>query len=296
MRVKRGSGFATRKMLFSYVFILSSEREVAAIKKAVPSLKLNSPISTATGKRKYVTMPADEMAKIRKVADAFAGQLPCYRADAYSLDTCDRVRIIGGPLAGIEGAMAMTQGKRTGQVILPVNDLFVVSTGEVPPANYIVLEFGRGNRHPYHTFENYLPRALQAMEQRLLTGRLDTPMQAELLKFVTRYGELTARTLNIESTHAALMLLSYAALNDRAEAECWHARCREILPTLKAELQIALLLTTLYAATGSQDYAKRLQTLIATWPPIAAADRRKLLVTTTLKKFDRIYTSLKHLK
>lgn len=298
MRVKKSTAneYATRKMIFSYVFIHDNERGIAALKKALPRLNLESPVSAKTGQRKYSTLPDYEMAMIRQVADAYAGQLPCYHRNTFNLDSCDRVRIVEGTLSGIEGAMAIKQGKHSGQVLLPLNDLFLVSTGEIPPNNYIVLQFGEGNRHPYHLFDNYLPRVTDALAQRLMTDSLETAAHVDLLKFVGKYGELSSRTLNIESTHAGLMLMSHAALGEKEEAEKWLERCHILLKSLKAELQIALHLAMMFAATGDRKIADSLRLTIDDWGIIAESDRKKKTVIDILEKFTRLYASLKYIK
>ena len=295
MRLKRaGDGkITTRKMVFSYVFILSTEREIAAIKKALPQLRLNSPLSAKTGKRKNLSMRDYEMSMFRKIADAFAGQLPCYNSDMYDLSVCDRVRVINGPFTGIEGAMVTTKGKRNGQVLLPMCGLFHVSTGDLPTSSYVVLEFGEGNRHPYHAFENYLPHVTKALEMRLSSNQLDEKSHAALLRFTVQYGKLQTKTLNIESTYSGLMLMSHAALGNEAETAKWLEHCNELLPKLKAELQLGMQLGMMYAATGDDRFAANLHQLINDWGELKTTDRKKKNAVNLLEQFEKYYATAK---
>ena len=287
MRVKRGANVAVRKSPLTYVFVHTTERGVAEIKKALPQLKLNAPINGVTGQRKHVALHDGEMQAFRKITDVFGGQLPCYPADTFDVEACDRVRIVAGAFAGVEGAMVPSQGKEGGLVVLPMRDLFLVSVGQQSPHNYIVLEFGRGNRHPYHEFDNYLPRVTAALRQRLTTGRIDDGAYADVAKFVHRYSELTARTLNIESMHSSLMLMSYAALGE--DCETWLVECKRLLPKLTASLQRTLHQAIMYAATGEETLARILRGTIAEWGEIAASDRKKRTVVNLLTEFESIY-------
>ena len=256
MRVNRGAKEAVRKLPLTYVFVCTTERGVAEIKKALPTLKLNAPISVATGQRKHVTLHDGEMRMFRKIAEVFGGQLPCYPAGAFDVESCDRVRIVAGPFAGVEGAMVPSQGKDGGLVVLPMRDLFCVSVGEQSPHNYKVLEFGKGSRHPYHEFDNYLPRVTAALRQRITTGSVDAAAYADVAKFVHRYSELTARTLNIESLYCSLMLMSYAALGE--DCRTWLGECKRLLSRLTADLQRALHQAMMCAATGEATLARQL--------------------------------------
>lgn len=287
MRVNRGAKEALRKLPLTYVFVRTTERGVAEIKKALPTLKLNAPISVATGQRKHVTLHDGEMRMFRKIADVFGGQLPCYPAGAFDVESCDRVRIVADPFAGVEGAMVPSQGRDGGLVVLPMRDLFFVSVGEQSPHNYKVLEFGKGSRHPYHEFDNYLPRVTDALRQRLTTGGIDDGIYADVAKFVHRYSELSARTLNIESMYCSLMLMSYAALDEDREA--WLGECKRLLPRLTADLQRALHQAMMYAATGDATLARQLHGIVAEWGEIAAGDRKKRTVVALLTEFESLY-------
>lgn len=292
MRVNRFGKevMATRKMLYTYIFVRDTEAGVRELKHFIPQLHmLSHPGGDLQGRRRYMTVSDREMDMFRIIADAFSGQLPCYRFDEVDLEEGDLVQVVGGVFDGVEGRLRCTRGREGGQVLLALGNLLLVSTGDIAPQFIRILEFGKGNRHPYRQFETHLPRAVAALAKRLTDGTLPVEDLPQQLVFTGRFALLKPRTLIVESSHAGLMLMSYTALNDRDEARRWLDTCRDILPRLTAPLQIGLHLAMMYAATGDRQLAARLAALTAAWLPVGSGELKKRTVIDIFNKFQSIY-------
>ena len=278
-----------RKLMGSYVFVHDTYSGIIEIKAIVDSLWLLPHPDHNQSERRYMTLSDSEMAAFKAIARAYANELPCYRIDSVELDEGDLVEIIGGEFDGMRGMLQCSQGRNGGKVLMAVGNLFLVATPNISPQYIRILQFGKGNRHPYRKFEAHLSRALLALAHAKDAGKtadadngLTDADIAAMTVFTGRFEALQPATVNIASQHATLMLMSYAALGDREKARHWLTRCQEILARVKSDIQRAWQLTFMYAATG--DVALRNEALAITtpWTP-AASDRKRTLIMSTLQ-------------
>lgn len=282
-----------KKLMGNYVFVHDTYSHVVEIKAIVESLSLLPQPGHSQGERRYMTLDDDQMAVFKAIAGAYANELPCYPIGSVELDEGDQVEIIGGEFDGMKGVLQCSQGRNGGRVLMSVGDLFLVATPSIGPQYIRILEFGKGNRHPYRKFEAHLPRAIQALTHQkqaghedLETNGLTTEDIAAMSVFTGRFEALKPATVNIASQHATLMLMSYAALGDSEKASQWHSRCLEILSRVKSDTQRAWQLTFMYAATGGDDLYRQALALTDSWAP-AQTDRKRTLILDNLSAFAR---------
>lgn len=285
-----------KKLLGNYVFVRDTYARVLEIKSAIPSLWLLPHPDRGQDARRFMTITDREMDVFKTIARAHANELPCYPIGAVDLDEGDKVKIVGGDFDGMCGTLQCSQGRNGGRVLMSVGNLFLVATPSISPQYIRILQFGKGNRHPYRKFEAHLPRVLQALSH--LHGHclgadksagLTTSDVAAMTVFVGRFAQLQPATVNIASQHATLMLMSYAALQDHEHADRWLLRCRALLPSVKSQTQQAWQLVFMYVATGDDTLRSRAAAIIDTWS-IAPNDRKRSLIATTLHTFTRWYT------
>lgn len=280
-----------KKLIGSYIFIRDCLTNIMEMTRSVDSLwLLPHPNRDNDGKR-YMTVSDNEMEIFKAIANAYANELPCYPIEAVDLEEGDRVQIIGGEFDGMKGTLKCSQGRNGGKVMMAVGNLFLISTPDIRPQYIRILQFGKRNRHPYRQFEAHVPRALQALRHQYgidaLNG-LTTEGLASMTVFTGRFEALEPATVNIASQHAALMLLSYAALQDKEKTERWLLRCKAILPRVKSNTQRAWQLAFMFAATGDATFREGASAIVSSWT-IAPNDRKRTLIATTLNEFFSIH-------
>ena len=291
MRVRRSGSSepVTRKTLFNYIFVHSTQRDIADIKSNVSRLNLKTPGNSPTGPRSALTVDDRQITMIRKIADIFGGKLPCYRNDEYDLSTCDTAHINGGPFEGIEGPLMCKTNRLSGQIMLSVRDLFIVATGEIQPQYINVIRLGERSRHPLQALETYIPRVTKALTHKLMTGQLDDDERNNIDAFTRRYALLRPDTDDDATLHTGLMLMSYTALSDNDAATQWLHAAQRLRPSL-APPQTALLDAMTYAATGHPTPSTPIDS-----QPTPSTKTEK--TTQNLNAhFTTLYTSLKWLK
>ncbi|MBQ9576254.1 MAG: hypothetical protein IJV11_05180 [Muribaculaceae bacterium] len=276
-----------KKLMGNYIFVRDSFAGLMEIKSAMESLWLLPHPDNTPGQHRYMTISDDEMASFMAIARAYANELPCYPIDMVDLEEGDKVQIVGGDFDGMCGTLQCSQGRSGGKVLMAVGNLFLVATPDIGPQYIRILQFGKGNRHPYRKFESHLPRAIQAL--RHSRGAVDgygltTDDIAAMTVFTGRFEALQPATVNIASQHATLMLMSYASLNDTTHAAQWRVRCVNLLPRIKSDTQRAWQLAFMFAATGDDDLRRQAQAIVDTWA-LTPHDRKRSLIVTTLHQF-----------
>jgi len=290
--VERTSMFGTpavrrRKLVGNYVFVRDTYSSILEIKAMMSSLWLLPHPDRNQDKHRFMTISDGDMAIFMSIARAYANELPCYPLDSVDLEEGDKVEIVGGEFDGMCGTLQCSQGRNGGKVLMAIGNLFLVATPDIGPQYIRILQFGKGNRHPYRQFESHMPRVIQALHHARNKGNdrgLTTDDIAAMTVFTGRFEALKPATVNIASQHATLMLMSYAALGDHEHVAKWDARCRDILPRVKSDTQRAWQLAFMFAATGDETLRSQAQSIVSTWT-ITPHDRKRPLVVNALSTF-----------
>ena len=274
-----------RKLIGNYIFVRDTYKNILEAKQSMESLWLLPHPDHNEGKRAYMTISDHDMSLFKAIARAHYNELPCIPIGAVDLDEGDKVEIVGGEFDGMCGTLQCSQGRMGGKVLMTIGNLFIAVTPDIRPQFIRILQFGKGNRHPYRLFEAHVPRALQALNHRQMG--LTTEDVAAITVFTGRFESLQPSTINLASQHATLMLMSYAALQDKEKMTQWQNRCQILIPKIKSETQRAWQLAFMYAATSDEALRRQAAAIVDTWT-IAPNDRKRHLIATTLKTFEAL--------
>lgn len=285
----------TKEMPCSYVFFHNTKEGINEIKNTLPHLNLLKPMNL-DGNRAHVKIDDESMVMFRKIVTVFNGLAPCYYAYDYDVEAMDLAKVEDGPFKGVKGRFYCKPGKNSGQVLVPINKLFIVATAEIQPEHLRTLEFGKRNHNSYHKHDVHLPRAIKALFTKLTLGEIDFNQTNEMKAFILHFSLLKPRTLNTKSTHIGQMLMSQKALGNEEEAQKWLIECEKILPMLKADIQIGLHIAMMYAATGDEKLLERLHNIVDGWGEIAETERKKQRIAGMMRAFEGVYDSLKWIK
>ncbi len=284
-----------RKLIGNYIFVHDSYKNILEAKQVMQSLWLLPDPDRREGQRAFMTISDHDMALFKAIAKAYSNQLPCLPIDAVDLEEGDKVEIVGGEFDGMCGTLHCSQGRTGGKVLMAIGNIFIAVTPDIRPQFICILQFGKGNRHPYRLFEAHVPRVLQALnhlhgnkEDGISAHSLTTDDVAAMTVFTGRFESLRPSTVNIASQHATLMFMSYAALQDTVKTDQWRQRCQLLIPKIKSDTQRAWQLALMFAATGDEQLHRQASDIVSTWT-IAPSDRKRTLITTTLHNFRTVF-------
>lgn len=167
----------------------------------------------------YLHLSDEDMSAFRSMALAYKYNMPCFSPSEVDLVACDKVRIVGGEFAGVEGYLVSQQGRDGGRVIIKVGELMAVQTLDINPKYISVLSFAKGSRRMYDKIDSYEPKLRRAMDYYRRNGELDVTNAAAVSYFITRFGLAEIPTAKMRAKVSALLAASYYLMGDKERYE-----------------------------------------------------------------------------
>ncbi len=110
-----------------YVFVRSDYSRLRDFKKDIPALRFARTLGSDTP-HSTLKVPDKEMDDFIRVASERAESTRLFRPDEVELSEGQRIRIVGGPLSGVEGVLAKVKGLRSRRMVLTLSGLVSVMT------------------------------------------------------------------------------------------------------------------------------------------------------------------------
>lgn len=173
----------------------------------------------------YLHLSDEDMSAFKSMALAYKYNMPCFSPSEVDLVACDKVRIVGGEFAGVEGYLVSQQGRDGGRVIIKVGELMAVQTLDINPKYISVLSFAKGSRRMYDKIDSYEPKLRRAMDYYRQNGELDVTNAAAVSYFITRFGLAEITTGKMRAKVSALLAASYYLMGDKERYEVTKHNC-----------------------------------------------------------------------
>ena len=130
----KGGGRPKRKLapvIHNLIFVRTERPVIDAVKR---ELETRSPIRLVIdpGTRQPVVIPDKQMQDFIAVTGSYDEQLVFLDNETIDLKTGDRVRITGGPFAGVEGELMRIRGDR--RVVVRLSGIMAVATAFIHPS------------------------------------------------------------------------------------------------------------------------------------------------------------------
>lgn len=203
---------AERPLLYHYVFVRGDEADVKKLCARVDGFSF---VVDRSAPGRHVSISDEALEHFRIIARYFSGRLPCYPLDGVSLEEGDRVQVISGPFAGLEGTYISKRGGHSGNILLSVDAAMAAVVYDVP-ADYVrVLEFARDSRRVYDQLDAFASR-LSAMCSSL--GSRSAVELAAASSFVSRLGVVKLQQPKLAAKLHILLYGACSVLADRQRA------------------------------------------------------------------------------
>lgn len=247
-----GRAVAThRPLLFNYVFIRASERELFRIKRSLPQYNFLPRVRQGASSH-YPYLTDEAMQNLRWVATAYAGEVPVCRPEEKCPMKGDRIKIVAGRFKGVEARVAVQPGGGCKRVVVCVEDWMWIPLLHLRPEEYEVVEQERDPKRTYAALDNErvydgLHRAVMRLRDPEGVAEEDRALAAEVLRL---YDGLQVASDVMRCKLYALLLPAYTILVDRELRAGLLDSVRALLPRVKSDAARGLLLVTLYGCTG----------------------------------------------
>jgi transcription antitermination factor NusG len=274
----------------NYVFLRGTLADVYHYKQSHPYLHFK--MDDAADAQRYLTVPDAQMHTFMRVARMFEEDIRYYRPEEVQLEKGDRVRIIGGPLDGVEGILLCSQGKMGGRVVVELDGLMSVSTWEIAPEYLQILSFSSEGRRQYNQFNAFTARAYQAMTDCRTTGKVAEHDAIALQLFIKRLEHLQADTTNSDITLHTLLLMAHTVLKQESGAIHEQQRCDALLQRVVSSSQRVQALIRMWVSTLSPNYHDMIQQEVATWTDVK--DRKRTTLLAELQQMEQLIKQPRH--
>ena len=204
--------------------------------------------------KSYLSLSDEQMSAFRTLALAYKYNMPCFSPTEVDLVACDKVRIVGGDFAGVEGYLVTQQGRDGGRVVIKVGDRLAVQTLDINPKYIQILSFAKGGKHIYDKIDSYMPKLQRAMEYYKRNGELDVCNAAAVSFFITRFGAARIATAKMRAKVSALLMVSYFLMGDKDRYEVARRECLYNLESCKNCSTIECIMNLLNCSVSDCQY------------------------------------------
>lgn len=277
-----------RPLLFNYVFVRASERDVFQLMQRFPVLSFLPRVRER--KREYFPYLSDAaMENLQWVARSYSNTLPVYIPQPDGLRKGDRIRITEGRFKGVEATVVIQPGAGRKDVMVCVENWMWVPLLRVMPGEYEVIALNDKDKHVYTRLDNDcmlngLHSALQRYHSAEGVSEEDRSLAAKALK---EYGNLQMDTDVMRCKLYAILLPAYTILGMEEEAAKLVGVMQTMLPLVKAEQSRALAVVTLYGCTDSSIYYHLAHEAVDPWKKEEKPKKSKQQLISRLADYDR---------
>lgn len=268
----------------NYIFLRGTLKDVFDYKLSHPYLHFKMD-DLADGQR-YLTVPDAQMQTFMKVARMYEEDIRFYRPEEVQLEKGDRVRIVGGPLDGVEGTLLCSQGKTGGRVVVELSGLMCVSTWEIAPEYLQILSFSNEGRRQYNQFNAFTDRVYRAFTPWCAERKVTESDSLALQLFIKRLEHLETDTVNSAITLHTLLLMAHTVLGQEQGQAAELQRCESILPQLVSESQQVQALLRMWVSTRSPHYHDRIRQIVDGWTDVS--DRKRTAILAELRQMEKL--------
>lgn len=224
----RRNGVWTRRekpLLFHYVFVRGTLDEIRRLCGLTNGFSF---VINRADSLRYLTVPESDLEAFRVIARAYGNQIPCFAVREIDLADGDRVQVVDGEFAGLEGTYIAKRGGRTGSLLIGVTRQYAAVVYDVK-ADYVrVLEFAQDSKRMYDQIEAFIPRLFAALRQYHAQEKMDASVLAPLVVFCRRFECVDLKNNKLAAKLRLLLLVAYRILGNETEYQKTKIRFDEL--------------------------------------------------------------------
>ncbi len=276
-------------LLYNYFFVHASEDDIFRLKKFQPQYNVLHRVTKADGTYYYPYVADSVIQTLRWIARSYAGCIPLYVLDQTLLVKGDRIRITKGQFKGVEARVVSRPKSNIKEVMVFVENWMCVPLMNVQPNQYeiIGLEDTEVRSSVSHGLDN--PRLSQSLHEALCRfGRGEVTDEDRKLAEDTfnRFATVVADTTISRCKLYALLLPACTILESKEKFDGLLGIIQVMLPKIKAEQSLALIMVTLYGCTDNCFYYDKAHALVDPWMNEESPKKSKQTLIQRLADYD----------
>lgn len=275
-------------LLFNYVFIHASEKDIYAMKQTSLQHYNFLPRRHGDSGDYYPYLTDAMMESFMWVAKAYGHKVPYSIPEPQRLVSGDTIRITKGPFKGLDAVIMTQKGSSGKTLVVNINEFWIplakLRHGEYELVSLTDVEDTRKESFDcdahFETLHELM--AIHCAGKEITFG--DSRRVEKILALCRSYE---ATTNIIRCKLYALSIQSHMLLGHTSEAEQLATEAMSLYPLVTAEYAKALLASVIYLATDSSIYYDEVHALIAPWRKESSPKRAKRLLMKKIEDYDK---------
>ncbi len=259
---------STTALLYNYFFVHACEDDIFKLKKNQPQYNLLHRITNADGSYYYPYVEDGIIRTLQWIADSYSGCIPLCLLDPMLLNRGDRVRIIKGQFKGVEATLVTRPKSSVKEVMVLVDNWMCVPLMNVRRGEYEVIRLNDTGAESSDARRVDNPQLSQALHEALCRhhrGEATAEDRALAERTLAQYSTAVVTTSIARCKLYSLLLPACTILGETEKLNGLVRLIQVLLPTIKAEQSLALLMVTLYGCTDNCLYLEKARALTAPW-------------------------------
>ena len=273
-------------LLYNYFFIHANEDEIFKIKKYQPQYNLLHRVSNADGSYYYPYVQDSVIQNLKWIAKSYEGCIPLCLLDQTLLVKGDRIKITKGQLKGVEAYIVTRPKSATKEIMVFVDNWLCVPLMRVRPNQYEVIGLNDKQKSSKKLDNPCLSQNLHEALCRFHLGGTteeDRKLASDTLR---QFATVEVDSAILRCKLYSFLLPAYTILENKDKYEGVLKLIHILLPKIKAEQSLALLMVTLYGCTNNSVYHEKAHQLIDPWANENSPKKSKQLLIQCLADYD----------
>lgn len=221
-RAEEGGKVVFRKAALTYYYVFVNGT-LADVKKLCLQANngfafLVNPVATDS---RYATVNNAQMLEFKRIASAYENQMPIVPLANDVLLEGDKVEIVSGEHAGIQGVFIPHPKRKSGRVLKSIFGNIYFELDDIKAADVRVLSFANETTRCYDQIDAMLPRLFKALRHRHAGEAIPELLQNQMQIFCSRLGQTVFRNKKINAKLQAYLAVASALLEDPLNAEIY---------------------------------------------------------------------------
>ncbi len=224
------------------------------------------------------------------IAKSYSGLIPLCLLDQTLLVKGDRIRITKGQFKGVVARIVSRPKSSHKEIMVFVENWMCVPLMNVRPNQYEVIDINDTQAEKKSSQSIDDPRLSAELHEALCRyHRGETTSEDIQLadRTIIRFSDIEPQTMILRCKLYSYLLPACRIANSEEKFEDLVKIIKVMLPKIKAEQSLALMLVTLYACTDSCFYHERVHQVTQSWKEEETLKRGKRLLLDRLADYDR---------
>lgn len=217
MQVSGGKVVAIEKPLaYHYIFLRGTADDL----RQLISHQSNNlrPLLNRSSENRHAIISDTDLERFRLIAQSYRNTLPFFNIENVDLAKGDKVEIVDGDFAGLQGTFIPKAKSNSGSIVIAATGGLGVGTYDIKASHIRILEFAADSKRAYDHIDAFVPRLLAALRNYSTLQPLTPKDITSLTVFCRRMEMVKLDNHKLAAKLQALLAAAFEILGNREAA------------------------------------------------------------------------------